>query len=428
MASEDHRSRARARTRLSWTAGAALLVLGGALVLLMRDAAPLRPTRPGTAGRTPSRAWEAAPEPAEEARVEGPPVASAPVPAAASGEALSAALNEERVVLASGAVIEGVDTDRPWVCTGEPMRLSARVGGLTELDAVRRWVWPGAEGGAELQPGSRLQWRAPATPGRYFVRFQVCRDLGGRRVGVLAERLIAIDVRACDRGEGPEADSLRIEVSQRGPGAFVFRAVAASAEPLTAYTWDFGDGTSMVGSEPLTSHTYDVQALEAREGRDFTVRLRALSRGGTSLSAAAFVRVRGQPPSDAQPRAVLEVERVHAGAEGWRSEVQVRVAEGSNVTWEHVERVTVRWDDQVDASTRAWRDVITVEEGWERGGFRGHITVRAAEVPPDVKQVVDTLHGRDATGQEVVLSWASVKREPAPAASGTPARPPPKYP
>jgi hypothetical protein len=54
--------------------------------------------------------------------------------------------------------------------------------------------------------------------------------------------------------------------------------------------------------------------------------------------------------------------------------------------------------------------------------------VRAAEVPPVVKQVVDTLLGRDATGQAVVLSWASVKREPAPAASGTPARPPPKYP
>ncbi|MBZ4415784.1 PKD domain-containing protein [Myxococcus sp. RHSTA-1-4] len=407
-----------------------LLVLGGAMVVPEEDAAPPRPTSLGTVVATSQHASEAASELESVALMERSPMASEPVPPEASGEALSAALNEERVLLEPRAVIEGIDANRPWVCTGEPMILSARVGGALEPDAVRRWVWPGFEGGAELQPGSRLQWRAPPTPGRYFVRFQVCRDLGGRRVGVLAEQVVLIDVRSCGRGEGQEADSLRVEVSQRGQGEFVFRAVSAGAGPLSAYTWDFGDGSSAATTGPLVSHTYDTRALGAGDIRGFTVGLLALSSKGESLAATASVLVRGQPPPDTPPLASLEVARGQeaAGGEGWRSEVKVQVPEGSAVTWEHVERVTLRWDDQVEAATHAWREVITVEEELERGGFRGHVTVRASEVSPEVKQVVDTLHGRDATGREVVLSWASFKRRAMPVAAGTPDRPPPKYP
>ncbi|NMO14330.1 PKD domain-containing protein [Pyxidicoccus fallax] len=386
-----------------------------------------RPTSLGTLVATSHRAPEADVEPEQVVRVERQ-FTSAPVPPAATGEALSAALNEERVVLqTSNAFIEGIDVNRPWVCTGEPMMLSARVGGMPEPDSVHRWVWPGAVGGAELHPGSRLQWRAPATPGRYFVRFQVCRDLGGRKVGVLAEALAGIDVRACGRGEGQEADSLRVEVTQQGPGEFVFRAVSSGATPLSAYTWDFGDGNSTATTEPMASHAYDTQEMGARDIRAFTVRLLALSGGGASLAATTTVLVRGQPLPDAPSAATLDVQREGEGGD-WRSEVTVRVPEGDDVTWAHVERVTLHWDDQVDVTTRAWSKVITVEEALERGGFRGHVTVRAAEVSPDVRQVVDTLHGRDAAGREVVLSWASFKREAAPAATGTPARPPPKYP
>ncbi|MFP2927729.1 PKD domain-containing protein, partial [Pyxidicoccus sp. 3LG] len=260
-------------------------------------------------------------------------------------------------------------------------------------------------------PGSRLQWRAPATPGRYFVRFQLCKDLGGRRVGVLAEQVIGIDVRACGEGES-QADSLRVEVSQRGNAEFTFQAV--SPDSATTYTWDFGDGTSAVTAAPSATHAYATPTSGEQDVRGFTVRLSARREGGGEQTATAFVLVRGQPPPDEPPQARLKVERVagRLSAEGWRSEVVVEVPEGGEVTWERVERLTVSWDDQVEVRTLGWRELITVEAELGRGGFRGYVTVLPAEVRPEVKQVIDFLHGRDVTGREVALSWASFKAEP----------------
>ncbi|MBE4753294.1 PKD domain-containing protein [Corallococcus sp. ZKHCc1 1396] len=400
--------------------GGALLGVGLAWVLLQDGEPPLPPVHPVAVVAAPARIAEVTPRPVVRAQ----PLAPPPVPPAATAAALSAALSEERVVLSSSAIIEGVDADQPWVCTGELLTLSARTGGKAEPGMVPRWVWPGSETGAELHPGARLPWRAPATAGRYFVHFQLCKDLGGRRVGVLAEQVVGIDVRACGAGEG-QADTLRIEVAQRGNEDFSFRAV--SLEPAAVYTWSFGDGTSTVTTEPGATHVYAKQAPGAPDVRGFTVSLSARGREG-ERTATRFVWVRGQPPSDAPPGANLKVERVpgRAGEEGWRSHVQVDIPEGGDVAWERVERLTVSWDDQVDVRTSGWRELITVEEDLGRGGFRGHVTVPSSSVRPEVKQVIDILHGRDATGRELSLSWASFKAAP-PRPSAPPSeRPPPK--
>ncbi|MFP2906869.1 PKD domain-containing protein, partial [Pyxidicoccus sp. 3LFB2] len=239
-----------------------------------------------------------------------------------------------------------------------------------------------------------------------------CRDLGGRRVGVLAEQVVGLDVRACAAAEAQEAEPLRVTVTQQGPADFVFRAVAPGGAPTGGYQWDFGDGASRVTAEPTASHVYGTRALGPEEVRDFTVRLSARDAAGGALSATAFVRVRGQPASEVASGVTLESElgREPAGGEGWRTRVVVQVPEDGEVSWERVERVTVRWDDSVDVRTQPWREVITVEEPLGRGGFRGHVTVRPSEVTPELKQVVDTLHGRDAAGRDVVLSWAAFKR------------------
>ncbi|RKH09029.1 PKD domain-containing protein [Corallococcus sp. CA053C] len=397
-------------------ASGVLLSVAIAWVLLRDGESSLRPT----VTPAPERVAEVTPAPAVRARLR--PLAPDVVPPAATGAALSAALNEERVEVSSSARIEGIDADRPWVCTGELLTLSARTGGEAEPGMVSRWVWPGSETGAELQPGARLPWRAPATAGRYFVRFQLCKDLGGRRVGVLAEQVVSIDVRTCGPDEG-QAHALRVEVSQRGNEAFSFRAV--SPKPATTYRWDFGDGSSTVTTEPGATHAYAAQAPGEPDVRSFTVSLSARGAEGEQ-TVTTFVQVRAQPPSDAPPGAILKVERVtgRAASEGWRSQVQVDVPEGSDVTWERVERLTVTWDDQVDVRTSGWREVITVEQDLGRGGFRGHVTVLPSDVRPDVKQVIDFLHGRDAKGQEVSLSWASYKAEPQRASPSE--RPPPK--
>jgi hypothetical protein len=389
-------------------------MLGLGTVWPRAKAPPLRPTSLGTVVARAPLAPDVQAAPAVRSQPL-PPVAE-PLPPAISGEALAAALSEERVVLASSTVIEGIDADRPWVCAGQTLSLSARVGGEQEPDAVHRWVWPGSGSGAELHPGLRLQWRAPATAGRYFVRFQVCRDLGGRRVGVLAERVAPIDVRACAEGEARADASLRIGVSQGVNGAFRFQALAPDLGAFTGYAWDFGDGTTVTTPGPEAQHTYSVQALGAEEARSFTVRLTARHAGTGPQVATAFVLLRGQPGPDSPLPARLEAQRWTEApdGQGWRTALTVSVPEGGEVTWSHVERLIISEDDDVASTTRPWRDAITVEEELGRGGFRGHVTVSPAEAAPGVKQVVDSLHGRDASGEAVTLSWASYKRGAAP--------------
>ncbi|WP_163867483.1 PKD domain-containing protein [Myxococcus eversor] len=349
-------------------------------------------------------------------------VEGVPMPKSASGEALAAALNEERVVLASSTVIERLEMDRPWACAGGQVSLAGRVGGAPESGALYRWVWPGSDSAAELHPGARLQWRAPAAPGTCFVRFQVCKDLGGRRVGVLAEQVLRIEVRDCAGGAEHEAGQLEVSVTQRANGAFLFRAVPPESESPTGYAWDFGDGRTAVTTGPEVEHAYDTRMLESLDVRTFTVRLTASRRAGTALSAIAFVGVRGQPPSDEPPPATLTLSRTSGDSEVWRSEVSVGVPEQGGVTWERVERLTLHWDDQVEVMTREWRQVITVEEELGRGGFRGFVVVRPSELAATVKQVVDVLHGRDDSGVKVSLSWASFKREAPPVKPSVEAR------
>lgn len=396
----------------------------GAVAVLLCGVALVGPTRdegaPEPRGQRPSSpvALDAAKEEGVVAPAVGrEPLAVAPIPEAVSGEALAAALGEERVVLASStAVIERIEMDRPWVCAGGQVSLAARVGGTLEPGALFRWVWPGQETGAELHPGVHLPWRAPATPGTAFVRFQVCKDLGGRRVGVLAEQVLRIEVRDC--ADAASREALEVAVIQRTNEAFLFRAISSEAEALTGYySWDFGDGRSTVSPGPEVEHVYDAKTPDERT---FTVRLTAGKRTGAPLSAMAFVRVRGQPPSDMRLPATLTLSRTSSSAETWRSEVTVEVPEESTITWERVERMTLHWDDQVEVMTLDWRDAITVREERGRGAFQGSVEVRPGELAVTVKQVVDILHGRDATGTEVSLSWASFKRESAPSGEARP--------
>lgn len=329
------------------------------------------------------------------------------------------------VPLVSGVRVEAIDQDRPWGCAGEPLGLAARLGGVREPGAVHRWIWLTEGGSAELHPGLALQWRAPAEAGRYAVRFQVCKDLGGRRVGVLAERIVEIDVRACGPGERQESELLRLIVTQRRQGAFLFRAVSPEGERVETYTWEFGDGATATTAEPQAEHAYAIQELGPNETRSFTVRVSARSSRGAPLTATAFVLTRGSPPNDEPPPVELEVSRWSAQPDGgWRSDLVVRDT-STDITWDRVERVTRYWDGGVDIDTRKWSEVVRVEEGLDRGGFRGYVLVSPSESAPGIKQILDFLYGTDSMGQEVVVSWSPYKSE-APSAPSTAEEPPRK--
>ncbi|MDC0709109.1 PKD domain-containing protein [Stigmatella sp. ncwal1] len=358
---------------------------------------------PAALGERPSRP----PAPSSSARL-SPPAAPSPE------DALSTALGEERVTLTSSVRIEGIEQDRPWVCAGEVMGLSAHLGGVAEPGSVTRWIWPVPGGHAELHPGPQLQWRAPPVAGRYPVRFQVCRDLGGRRVGVLAERQLELEVRPCGEEAGQRHEPLQIGVTQRGQGSFTFEALYRGDEPISAYTWDFGDGSRSTTAEPRMEHTYALSGLGPQEPRSFTVTLQARRERGQALKATTFVLMRGQPSSGPPSSVELQVSRwrPRTDEDGWRSDVVVRVSDNTAHTWERIERVFLRWAGEADIDVRPWNERVHVEETLEHGGFRGYVTVSPSEAGPEIKQILDFLYGRDATGQEVVVSWSPFKREP----------------
>jgi hypothetical protein len=392
----------RARSLLKLAGAAALCALVAALWPAARGDAPAVP--PSGAGRGGGRVAVMASAPQTAART----TLASP---AAAADALAAALGEEAVPLASGVVIEGIDRDRPWVCAGEPARLSARVAGAPEPGAVARWIWPTDVGGAELQPGPALTWRAPAVAGSYVVRFQVCRDLGGRRVGVLADRAVEIEVRACGGGEGQALAPLRVGVAQRGHGVFAFHAVLPGGSRAVMNAWDFGDGAAATTTEPSVEHAYALEGAGPHEIKSFTVQLEARLESGETLKATAFALARAQPPGDEPPPVEIEISRWRPRSDGgWESDVVVRPANGE-IAWEHVERVTQRWDGGAEVDTRGWGEVIEVEERLPRGGFRGRVTVSPAEAGEGTKQILDFLHGHDPAGKEVVVSWSPFKRE-----------------
>jgi hypothetical protein len=258
------------------------------------------------------------------------------------------------------------------------------------------------------------------------VRFQVCRDLGGRRVGVLAEGIVELDVRACGPGERQDSEPLRVTVTQRRQGAFLFQAISPVGERIEAYAWDFGDGATATTAEPQAEHSYAIQELGPNEIRSFTVKVSARSSRGAPLTATAFVLTRGAPPNDEPPPVELEVSRWSAQPDGgWRSELVVRDV-STDVTWDRVERVTRYWDGGVDIDTRRWSEVIRVEEGLERGGFRGYVLVSPSEAAPGIKQILDFLYGTDPMGQEVVISWSPYKSEAPPTPPAAAEEPPRK--
>ena len=97
----------------------------------------------------------------------------------------------------------------------------------------------------------------------------------------------------------------------------------------------------------------------------------------------------------------------------WQSDIRVQVREKGPIVWERLERFTKYFDDRTESASLDWREVIVVDESLADGGFRGRVVVPAESVPPEVKQIIDVLHGRAADGSEVTVSWTPFKRDPA---------------
>ena len=107
----------------------------------------------------------------------------------------------------------------------------------------------------------------------------------------------------------------------------------------------------------------------------------------------------GKPAARDAPDVELDVGRFRPAPEGgFQSTIALRVPAGSDVTWQRLERVVRGWGDETRTVTLPWAEAVRVDERLERGGFRGEVRVGGDDAGSGVKQVHDTLYGRDASG------------------------------
>jgi len=349
-----------------------------------------------------------------------PPAAAAVQPSPTT-PALEQALGEEIVALPSQVRISAVRVEQDRVCAGRSADLSAEVDGA-EPGLSYRWLRL-AGAGAELTPGQYAPWPAPAEPGRYHLLFQVCRSLDGRRVGVLAEQALDVDVVDC--GEGEADQPLRIEARDRAAGQYVFDAVHDDGGAADSYQWDFGDGETETTHEPRASHFYPLVDIPDDEVRGYRVRLEARSAGGAVRSAATTVYLRGQarPPSPPDVLVELEGQRYDDAEQRWEVRLRVTNLARPPITWQTVERTAIHDDGRRPTRAVGWRSVVDQVEVAQGGSFVGWNVIAADEVPADVVRVVDRLVGRDGDGEEVAVTYSPYRRHDA---KGEPATPTPK--
>jgi hypothetical protein len=401
-----------------WAAWSAAAVLAAALAffLVTRSSPGERHDETPTAARAPA----ATPAPVDARR---PVPAAAPVATAERRGALdlasiAAALDEELVPLASNIRILALEADEARLCAGKPVWLRARFEGATE-PVVGRFLWT-TPNGLALEPGTAARW-TPDAPGPHEVRFQVVRSLERKRVGLLVERTLTLQVEECNDGPSP----LEVKVTQDRER--VQLTALASVETGGGFAWDFGDGKTELTDEPRVRHEYPVLELGAGEVRSYRVVVEAHALDGTPLRATANITVRGLPKPPAPEPVALELGEAvwDEGARRWRRTLEVHNRSPDAIVWEAAERRT-HWDDgRVETRALAVTELVAIDSRKELGGFAGQVRVDASELAPGVRAIVDTLRGRDATGAPVVLTWAAYDREDvAPKSPLPPARTP----
>jgi hypothetical protein len=385
--------------RAAWVAAAVVAAVVLVVVLVARRG-----------GRGDSGVDRSAPgdRPAAPSRV-GPapvPAGQAPVPAVIDDSVIAQVLDEELVAVTSGIRIAELAVDEPHPCAGRPVWLRAR----TEGDAgdgrlVSRWIW--ATGSRlSMQPGASVSFTAPGA-GTYPIRFQLVRALGGKRIGVLAERTLALPVVDCGSGPAP----LRVESTVAG-GRVDF-TVLAGVSTRGGFTWDFGDGQTHTTDGPTVRHDYPILELGAEEVRAYQVAVEVATADGASLRATTGVTLRGQASPPLPPAIAAELGDAvwDEDARRWQRRIEVDNRARPAIVWERGERHSLHDDDRITTRTLTVAELLTIAEAREAGGFVATVTVTAAETTPGVRRITDRLHGRDASGEDATLTWVAWDRD-----------------
>lgn len=358
------------------------------------------------------------------ARRNRPVVAAMPapvaVPAPVDDAAIARVLGEELVPVASSVTIAELATDQPGPCAGRPVLLRSRLAGDAGQDPlVSRWIWTTSER-LSMHPGATARFTAPA-PGRYPIRFQVVRSLGGARIGVLAETTLELDVIDCGSGPAP------LQVTSTVTGGRADLTALAASPTQGGYAWDFGDGERQTTDAPTVRHDYPILELRDREERTYQVTVEVAGADGTPLRATTAIVLRGQvnPPLPPAIAAELGDATWDDGDRRWHRRLTVDNRERPAIRWERGERHTEHDGDRVSSRKLTVPELLAITEERQGGGFVATVTVTAAETGPGVRRITDRLYGHDAAGEEASLTWVAWDRddfEPDPSPPRSPRR------
>lgn len=336
------------------------------------------------------------------------PAAPAPlaVPTAVDDAAIGQLLGEELVPVASTVTIAELAADQPQPCAGREVLLRSRLAGDAAQDRlVSRWIWATSER-LSMQPGATARFTAPA-PGRYPIRFQLVRSLGGARIGVLAERTLELDVADCGSGPAP------LQVTSTVLGGRADFTVLATVPTQGGYAWDFGDGDRQTTDRPTARHDYPIIELRDREVRSYQVSVEVDGADGTPLRATTEIVLRGQvnPPLPPAIAAELGDPSWDEHDRRWRRQITVDNRERPAITWERGERHTQYDDKRIASRNLTVAELLAITEQRQAGGFVATVTVTDAETGPGVRRITDRLFGHDAAGEEASLTWVAWDRE-----------------
>ena len=203
---------------------AAIALLGGALLLLR--------------GRSP--------------RQEAPPARVAVEDQPASRPAASRALPPQRLVAASGPVVEAITVEKTEVCSGEDNLVTVALAGDHHEDETLRITMPG-QGTA----GAQMPFRLWLAAGKQQPEMPEVVVLG--RDGALATvKVPTVTVKDCIPGP-----SLSVEVALAANTSATFALTASVRDPgptpfsPVRWHWDFGDGADATTKVHSVEHRYE---------------------------------------------------------------------------------------------------------------------------------------------------------------------------
>ena len=202
---------------------------------------------------------------------------SQPASRPSSSPSSSPTLPPQRLVTASGPVVEAITVEKTEVCSGEDNLVTVRLAGDHQKDDQLRITMPGLG-----TAGAQMPFRLSLAAGKQQPEMPEVVVSG--RDGVLATvKVPTVTVKDC-----PPGPSLSVEVALTANTSATFALTATVRDPgptpfnPVRWHWDFGDGADATTKVRTVEHRYDDRPEKSRMS-SFLIHVRAANADGVEL-------------------------------------------------------------------------------------------------------------------------------------------------